>query len=372
MAAIGGFIGMGKNCGGYVLEMSKGMMLRSGGCRGAYINGAMGIFYGGDGWNMPHLEERDGKNICIVADGAPSFDGLPFNDPWSFFISLYNGDGQKLSGELCGEYAVALLDEGRGELLLLRDGRCSKPLFYMSVGEGTAFASEIKGLMRLCCEGMIVDAQTLRAHIFDLTDTGASDIYTRICEVPSGGGCLCTAFGAEPFYGHAEVETEDYYNRVMEESFICPDGRTLREMLRNILFAFDYPCFDPYMPSFIERLRELRTIKEKSFLALEDSSLCMSLNYSEIRRDRLSSLLGLSVKCVPPKRSRVSERELRRMEGILWGILFDTCGDTLTAVFGKDFEERLRREKNTVRRIRMLGMLCQTVDWLECYNIILK
>ena len=60
------------------------------------------------------------------------------------------------------------------------------------------------------------------------------------------------------------------------------------------------------------------------------------------------------------------------MEGILWGILFDTCGDTLTAVFGKDFEERLRREKNTVRRIRMLGMLCQTVDWLECYNIILK
>ena len=142
----------------------------------------------------------------------------------------------------------------------------------------------------------------------------------------------------------------------------------MSRLLREVLYAFDYPQFDCLMPSFLRDAR--RAELEGGVVA--DGTLCTDIAYSLERRDRLSTLIGYRPRCAPPSKGVLRERELKKMEKVLKEIFLGLDRDKLRLIFGRDIEEEIGREGNTARRIRYIGMAIQTEAWLEGYGVYIE
>jgi asparagine synthase (glutamine-hydrolysing) len=62
-------------------------------------------------------------------------------------LHLYEECGMDFPGRLNGQFAIALYDERKRQLLLVRDQIGISPLFYTVVGDKVVFASEIKAIL---------------------------------------------------------------------------------------------------------------------------------------------------------------------------------------------------------------------------------
>ncbi len=384
MAAIGGILDTDARCfeSDALMKISRAMLIRGGHERQAYISRGMGVFCGserGERCSLPVLCEADGKPIAAVLDGEINIGAFGEGERFltvdgiyeHFAIEKYLSSGLKFCEELGGDFALALCDEGCGELLLLRGDGGGRPIFYTVDGGRVFFASEIKGLLPLLGE-VGVYADVLREHVFSSSVKVGAELYRGIYEVPVSGGCLCTRLGVSRFFyvSPTPEQGEVYYSDIVKEAVITPDGEALRRMLREILFAFDYPQFDVFMPSFIENIKLVRDQKVRRFLGVEDGSLCMDIGYSRLRRDRLGAFFGARVNCVAPSFNALRQRELQKFEGLMWEIFEESNLPFLKMLLGNDLADRIRKEKSCARRIRSLGIVAQICPWAEQYNLL--
>jgi asparagine synthase (glutamine-hydrolysing) len=122
--------------------------------------------YNGEAYNFAALrEELRGHEVRGTGDTAV----LPH---------LYEAHGPLFVERLHGMFALALWDAPRERLVLARDRLGKKPLLYTRLPDGTfAFASELKGLLRL--PGMARDV-----------DLDAVDAYLALQYVPGNGTAL--------------------------------------------------------------------------------------------------------------------------------------------------------------------------------------
>ena len=91
---------------------------------------------------------------------------------------LYEESGHRFVERLHGMFALALWDASRQRLVLARDRLGKKPLLWTRLPDGTfAFASELKGLLRL-------------PHLARDVDLGALDAYLALQYVPGDGTAL--------------------------------------------------------------------------------------------------------------------------------------------------------------------------------------
>ena len=387
MAVIGGIydINGGFPDANVMTHMSKAMLLRGGYGRGGYIDRGIGLFSGrerigvGEDARFFAFAERDGKNIIAVSDGDERAREIELWDSYGSesanyterLIEKYMSYGVRLGEGLEGEFSLALYDGGRGELLLLRDRRGSRPLFYAKDRERIAFASEIKGVARFLGEPLAVDTERLRNHFFSPIPQCGGKIYRDIFEVSPSGGCICSSFGINSF-GYVPSPCERPPTNlpyIVESEETCPDISELERMLTEILFAFDYPQFDFLMPSFISSLKIAKEGIATGRVAVSDGMMYTDLAYATERRDRLCAWYGAYAECVPSK-YEIKERETKQLEKNLKKLLSGIDMSVNYRLFGENVLDLVLKEKSVSKRIRMEGMLYQIPTWYKSYNIV--
>ncbi|MBE6667734.1 MAG: hypothetical protein E7607_05455 [Ruminococcaceae bacterium] len=387
MAVIGGIFDMDGELpsSSVMTQMSNAMLVRGGYGRGGYINRGIGLF---SGWGIADRErdrlffasaERGGENIVAVSDGEAGSKELGLWDSYSEknatvserIIERYMSFGARLGESMEGDFSAALYDGGRSELLLIRDRRGSRPLFYAKDKNKIAFASEIKGIARFVGCPLAVNVKHLNEHFFSAAPRSGIQIYRDIFEVPPSGGCICSALGVNRFNYVPSVSSAVPSSpfEVLEGDTACPTAFELERMLTDILFAFDYPQFDYLMPSFIRGLSLAKGKIDPCGVAISDGSLYMDLAYSTERRDRLCSYYGVYAECVPSE-YEIRERELKQLEKALLQLLSGIDMSLCYRLFGKDVHELIAKEKSVPRRIRMEGMLYQAYLWNKHYSLI--
>ncbi|MBQ8849738.1 MAG: hypothetical protein IJ011_05365 [Clostridia bacterium] len=377
MAAIGGiFMTDGKALESKALMgMSRAMLARGGKRREAFIDREIGLFFGrGEDGERPFASSDEGDGSLLLCDGEVYDERESGGERARFFgesdaelsLEAYRKYGGAMGEHISGEFAIAAYDRQKKELLLLRDPMGARPLYYIKDRGRVAFASEIKGLLGLL-GSVEVDRGVLREHIFSPCGRyGGGDIYKDILEVGRSGGCVCSRLTVAPFtYSGEALRRESESRRTVFGGFACPDGEGMARLLTEILFAFDYPQFDALMPSFI---RDLSRAAEVSG-AVSDGTLCSDIFYSAERSDRLFCMSSFRCARVAPEKSTAKERELKRMESVMKELLIERDGEALAYIFGKDWEGDIRREKNTAKRIRVMGMMWQAVLWYESYCV---
>jgi asparagine synthase (glutamine-hydrolysing) len=74
-------------------------------------------------------------------------DVSPSSSDADLILATYLAFGERLSERLVGDYALALFDPHKKQLLLIRDALGVKPLYYCHTGDLFLFASEVKALL---------------------------------------------------------------------------------------------------------------------------------------------------------------------------------------------------------------------------------
>lgn len=89
------------------------------------------------------LDNRE--ELLAVLKGVP---GVSFDSPDpAFVLAAYEAFGDRFPEKLAGDFALALFDPRRQQLLLARDAIGVRPLYYSRCGDTFTFASEIKALL---------------------------------------------------------------------------------------------------------------------------------------------------------------------------------------------------------------------------------
>ena len=381
MSGIGGMVApqRGRVRQDYFMAMSRSLLLRGADQRGAYWNDAVGLFCGQKGassW-QPAMICRDGTNYVAVVDGSPMGRGEFFGMPPSpdtqggeLALSSYCALGSDFMSVLGGEYALALWDEGRRELVLARDGSGRYPLFYRVEGGELMFASEIKALLRTLPEGAVVDRGRLRSHLFSAPGSlWGEDLYRELSAIPMGCGGIFSRMGMTVFTPKGEQARIEEPLAGGEAEAFCPEPPVMEQMLTEALFAFDYPQFDCFMPYLLRELEIARRTGQSVF-CFADGTRWMSLPYAREREDRLGALYGVTLRGHTPMRLTAKEREWKRMDRILGKLLGGAVERELNRILGEGWLTALEQEKNLPKRIRMEGMLYQTVLWEREYRVI--
>ena len=367
-----------------LMDMSNGMILRGKRQRGAYLLRDRGIFHNSSeiyGVRQPYTLSKNGRNYTSALDGylegTGDLEGIgaSFGAASSAELALdcYVAFGTEFARYLKGEFSVAIFDEYRNEVILARDKKGKKPIFFINDRDCFAFASEIKGIMKLWGEAQRIDTSRLRAHIFSPCGMyNAEDIYIDIHSIPCGNCAVYSRLGLNIFpYENDEIDEED--NKSVPSvpvDFFCPEGEELKKILTESLFAFDYPEFDHLMAGFIRTVEREIKEKKKHNICLSDTTPCIDIKYAQQRADRIGAIKGVEVKIEADERRFVRDKELRKMEKHLQSLFSDEDERTLDTIVGEGWKEILIKEKSTAKRVRSLGMLYQTLIWKGNYNLI--
>lgn len=99
-------------------------------------------------------------------------------------LALYIRDGVRCLDRLRGMFAFAVYDTVERRLFMARDHFGQKPLFYMPLPEGIAFASEIKALLTLSRERPQMDPRALYEYLTVRVVTPPLTMFAGICKLP--------------------------------------------------------------------------------------------------------------------------------------------------------------------------------------------
>ena len=329
---------------------------------------------------QPRICERRGRSYALCIDG----DGMDT----SAVLERYMISGVEFLGALDGCFSLALYDGERDMLILARDRRGKRPLFYFREGGKIYFASEVKGILN-CIEGYTeIDRDALSFH---LTSTfgvyGASHIYCDIDEVFPGECILFTRMGMSRFFYRDDRSVRRIKatrcaankdkNILVSSGEIIPEK--LSDYLSESLLAFDIPQFDAYMPSIMELLDDAAR-QGRCRVVFEDAVRRKNLSYAREREDRLGNLYGICAVGIMSKSAVEPSRVLLDALCERFLALPEQKHLLLCSVLGKaryksivdDILLKNAKKEDAEGVIRILGMLCQTVDWAESGRFLIK
>lgn len=101
-------------------------------------------------------------------------------------LHLYEERGVDFVNELEGDYAIALWDTRREQLVLARDRVGVKPLYHFHQGERFVFASEIKAILQHPAVTPEIDEESLYHYLTFLTTPAPRTMFRDIQKLPAG------------------------------------------------------------------------------------------------------------------------------------------------------------------------------------------
>ncbi|MEO7971052.1 MAG: asparagine synthase (glutamine-hydrolyzing) [bacterium] len=101
-------------------------------------------------------------------------------------LHLYEERGLDFVNELEGDYAIALWDARREQLVLARDRVGVKPLYFYTRGGRFIFASEIKAILQHPSVSPEIDEQSLYHYLTFLTTPAPQTLFRDIQKLPAG------------------------------------------------------------------------------------------------------------------------------------------------------------------------------------------
>ncbi len=374
-------------------SMGKAMLLRGRAESGAYINGGVALQHNNcdagceSEERQPYTEIKGADAYTIAFDGEfENLDSLISGIEWEseprgaarVALGYYLRYGCDCVKYFEGAFSFAIFDEKRNEVFLARDPEGKRPLYYSNIGGILVFASEIKGLLACMDNGAAVSTRAFaRLMTAGCGEINGSDIFCGISELPPSSYAVYSddgrfnVFAYFPFNaGGGKITGSCVTDALTVSDYPFEDD--LEKAIYEILIAFDYPQFDAYILRFLSLIRK-NSGKRK--ITVADEALSMSAAYSRERADRLGMRYSLEVNTVPLKGAHsVSFIELRRTEKKLRALaakLLDRERENgiLQKLIEPFLPDKIMQKRDIKQRIRMLGMLCQTVFWVEKYNI---
>ena len=362
-------------------QMGRAMVLRGQDQSGAYLRGGIGLFHNRALGNeperarQPHTAVRNGYAYTVMFDGELGesrnarglFSCLDFESAAEAVLEAYLLHGLDFAPYVCGSFAFSICDEYRGEIILARSADGAHPLYY-TYGDGRlVFASEIKGMLRALGDAPQVDGMALRRHWLSAFGMGVG-IYPAISEVAAGTCVVVSRIDAQEYPLPKSIEP--LFDEGVGELLIpsAEDAYPLGACLDEALQMFDFPQFDAEMPSYFQAIARARA-KNARAVRILDGTRRESLSYARMREDRIGGFYGLAVYGMTPPEQKRAPRAWRALENALEERAAACDSHLLARVYGDEFWDVVRGQKDKARRIRMLGMLCQTEPWIERYGV---
>jgi len=352
----------------------------------AYLCGGAGMIFnsseqiGSDDLRQPNIEERRGKSVALCID---SYGISPHAVSEKYFVH-----GVDFLGCIDGAFSLSLYDEARDTLILARDRWGKKPLFYSVANGKVYFASEPKGIVEAQGNNVNVNREVLEYHLVaPMGIYRASSIYTDICEVLAGECVAFTAFGISKFFYRKnrevsrikEKRAETFAKEKIVSLYPSFEREKLGDYLNEALIAFDYPQFDCFMPFLAEVLSKAGAAGKNSVM-FEDIVRRRNLIYAREREDRLGALYGVRAigtftRIQPTFGDGCMDNLLQMLSKRFFSIPpYDRI--LLREVFGEYKLDYLlgvlstpTKKEDTEKKIRILGMLCQTIEWMQAKEL---
>lgn len=373
---------------GRVRDMGRSMVLRGREQSGAYLEQGVAlqhnrmIFSSSQTERQPYNFRQGEDSYSIIFDGeiysindfGESIEFCGFDSCPKALLEAYLAFGYQCVEHIEGAFAFAIYDKTRNEVFVARDKSGAKPLYYMNDGTVFIFASEIKGMLRYMTHSAHIDraavAEKIRAPIGNVR---GGDIYKEIHELPAGSFALHSKLGTQ-ISSYRSTASQINTPRNWESSLLCPDTRTvcydLVSLLHEIMIGFDYPCFDEYMPSFLELIKANRAQKRVS---IEDITINIDPIYSAERADRLGMMNGVMVNSLVPQSERPFKNNnfYRCEKNLAQEVqkLFSDKNTKVRAMLGSEFFDLIKKEKDAKQRARSYAMIIQTEKWLNTYPV---
>lgn len=391
MSAIGGIfdISGGEIDFSSLNRMRIAMSMRGRKRSSAYLGGNVGIIHNSSSPEafgekedaQPAIFERGGHSFSLAMDSETLCSSAVFEG--------YRVSGVDFLGALGGGFALALYDGERRMLLLARDKKGKKPLFYRIFRGQVCFASEVKGLSAATCGSLVVSREMLSLHLSAPFGVyRATNILPDISEVLPGECILFTELGMSRFRYRERSKRGGCRTVGRNERVFTPHpclrSPDLRDLLSSTLLAFDYPQFDCDMPSLCNLFLEAEQRGARRVI-FEDRVRRKSLSYSQEREDRLGALYQIeAVGRIAREDGRPDAEGLFRMrerlasmvlslDGGQVALLKNILGERKLEFLMRRFETRAdEKKKDTDAEVRILGMLYQTVMWAESRELTIK
>ena len=388
MSAVGGVIDFRDGAIDFSLfdSIRKSMALRGRDKSTAYIDVGVGMFFNADEYaneEQPIIRDHRGYKSVFLMD-SPYLDGKAVFEKYSCL-------GVDFLGVIEAPFAIALYDHERRLFLLARDREGRKPLFY-SVKDGRiCFASESKGILETLQDNIRVNRDVLSLHFTSHSGIyGSANIYSDVYEVRAGECILFTEIGMSRFFFRDSMQKKKVMGKnIFKEKYKPYDiyynieAQDVKKALSDSLVAFDMPQFHADMPMLCKLFSSMEekgvtVFKYRDYIKKDARSYAYDI---EDRLGNFYNVLGCGVI------SKIDEdyfdfirREREKIYNDLLELFYLKQGDKeefFCLVLGKKKMERLLRifdDKNSKKedteiKTRILGMLCQSLEWIKIRNL---
>lgn len=137
-------------------------------------DGTITIIFNGEIYNFSDIKEKHLKNTVFRS-----------KTDTEVILYLYEKLGINFINELNGDFAIAIFDERKSKLYLIRDRLGIKPLYYFHTNEALVFASEIKSIVASGIKAELAEENLLEYFVFKYTP-GDHTLFKNITRLSPG------------------------------------------------------------------------------------------------------------------------------------------------------------------------------------------